>query len=130
MRVVLPAGTLFPTAHMREVIGAAMADGHSLSRIVFDGASVDNPYQVNALFGSLPAAAAEALAKASGLPVLPAWWTRMAFFPLASQAALPEFEIDAQYRADGVADRIRQTFERFAVDVQLQKLQVLPKPEC
>lgn len=130
LRVVLPAGTLFPTAHMREVIATAMADQHSLARMVFDGASVDNPYQVNALFGPVPAAAAEALAKASGLPVLPAWWTRMAFFPLASQAALPEFEIDAQYRADGVADRIRQTFERFAVDVELQKLQVLPSPEC
>ncbi len=116
---------------MREVIAAAATeDQHSLARIVFDGASVDNPYQVNALFGPLPAAATEALAKAAGMPVLPAWWTRMAFFPLSSQAALPEFEIDAQYRADGIADRIRQTFDRFAVDVQLEKLQVLPKPDC
>ena len=130
LRIALPAGTLFPTAHMRDVLAAAGTDRHTLSRTVFDGSSVDNPYQVNALFGPLPAAAAEGLAKSAGLPMLPAWWTRMAFFPLASQAALPEFEIDAQYRADGVADRIRQSFERFAVDVRLQNLQVLPKPEC
>jgi EipB-like len=133
LRIALPAGTVFPTSHMREVLAAAAdqhTPQHTLARVVFDGASVDNPYQVNALFGPLPAAAAEELAKAAGLPVLPAWWTRMAFFPLASQAALPEFEIDAQYRADGVADRIRQSFERFAVDVRLQNLQVLPKPEC
>jgi hypothetical protein len=130
LRVALPAGTVFPTAHMQEVIAAAGDGRHSLGGVVFDGASVDNPYQVSAMFGPLPAAAAEALAKSAGLPMLPTWWTRMAFFPLASQAALPEFEIDAQYRADGIADRIRQSFERFAVDVRLQNLQVLPKPDC
>lgn len=130
LRIPLPAGTIFPTAHVREVLNAAVKKRHRLSATVFDGASVDNPYQVSALFGPLPQADAETLAKSAGLPVLPTWWTRMAFFPLASQEALPEFEIDAQYRADGIADAIRQSFERFAVDVRLNNLQVLPNPEC
>ncbi len=130
LRIALPAGTVFPTAHVREVLTAAGTGRHSLAAVVFDGASVDNPYQVNAMFGPLASDAAEALAKSSGLSVLPAWWTRMAFFPLTSQAELPEFEIDARYRADGIADAIRQSFERFAVDVRLQNLQVLPNPDC
>jgi hypothetical protein len=129
-RVELPAGSLFPTAHIRAVLAAGAAGGKSLNRVVFDGASLDNPYQVNAFFGPLAPAATEALAKAAGLAPQPGWWTRMAFFPLASPAALPEFEIDAQYRADGVADVIRQSFERFALDVRLHQLEVLPPPDC
>jgi hypothetical protein len=129
-RIPLPPGTLFPTAHMQAVIAAAAAGQKNLNRVVFDGASLENPYQVNAFFGPLPATAAEAMAKAANLPLLPAWWTRMAFFPVASPAALPEFEIDAQYRADGIADVIRQSFERFSLDVRLHQLEILPNPEC
>lgn len=129
-RLPLPAGTLFPTAHMRAVIAAASAGQKNLNRVVFDGASLENPYQVNAFFGPLAPAAVEAMAKAAKLPPTPAWWTRMAFFPLASPGPLPEFEIDAQYRADGIADAIRQSFERFALDVRLHQLEVLPSPEC
>lgn len=77
--LTLPPGTLFPTAHIRQVIAAAIAGQHRLNRVVFDGASIDNPYVVNAMFGPLPDANAEALAKVAGLPTLPVWWTRMAF---------------------------------------------------
>lgn len=126
----LPAGSIFPTHHMREVIAAAMAGGHHLNRVVFDGASVDNPYEVNALFGLRPDDTAEALAKVAGLPKMPVWWTRMAFFPEASADAVPEFEIDAEYRSDGIADHITQQFEHFALDVRLNELQVLPAPDC
>lgn len=128
--IELPAGSLFPTAHMREVIDAAISGQHRLSRVVFDGASVDNPYQVSALFGPLADAAAAELAKTAGVPPLPVWWTRMAFFPVDSSLASPEFEIDAQYRSDGIADHIVQRFERFALEVKLYELQVLPPPDC
>lgn len=128
--LMLPAGALFPTQHMRDVIAAAAAGRHILKRTVFDGASIDNPYQVSAVFGPRPDAAAEALAKAAGLPKLPVWWTRMAFFPEDSPEEVPEFEIDAEYRADGIADHITQRFENFALDVRLKELQVLPPPDC
>jgi Domain of unknown function (DUF1849). len=126
----LPAGTLFPTHHMQEVLAEAMAGRHHLTRLVFDGASVDNPYQVSARFGPRPDAAAESLAQAAGLPKMPVWWTRMAFFPESSTEEVPEFEIDAEYRADGIADHITQQFEHFALDVRLKELQVLPAPDC
>lgn len=126
----LPVGVLFPTHHMREVIGAAMAGKHHLARMVFDGASLDNPYLVSAAFGAAPDATAEAMAKTAGLPKLPVWWTRMAFFPDESAEAEPEFEIDAEYRSDGIADHIVQRFESFALDVRLISVQVLPPPDC
>jgi hypothetical protein len=128
--IELPPHTLFPTAQLIDLLATAKAGGRHLRRLVFDGASLDNPYVVFAVMGPLPGSAAEELAKAAGLPPLPAWWTRTAFFPYAAASALPEFEFEAVYRADGIADRIVQIFEKFAIDVRLQELQLLPEPEC
>jgi EipB-like len=128
--IPLPAGTVFPTEHVRQIVAAAQSGRSMLNRIVFDGASVDNPYTVNAVFGPLPPAKAEALAKRTGLPVQPAWWTRMAFFPETAAAELPEFEMGAEYRADGIADHLLQTFETFSLDVRLKEIERLPAPDC
>lgn len=128
--MALPQGTVFPTAHVREVIAAAAAGKHQLSRTVFDGASFDNPYVVNALFGPLPAAETETLAKRLSLPPQPAWWTRMAFFPVDDRGAEPEFEMGAHYRADGIADAIVQQFDTFSLDVRLRSIELLPAPDC
>lgn len=128
--IELPPHTVFPTAQLIELLSTAKAGGKQLRRVVFDGASLDNPYVVYAVMGPLPGSAAEDLAKAAGLPPLPAWWTRTAFFPYAAASPMPEFEFEAVYRADGIADRIVQIFEKFAIEVRLQELQLLPEPEC
>jgi hypothetical protein len=128
--VELPEGTMFPTEHMRKFIDVAAAGGRSLTQVVFDGASLDNPFLVNAVFGPLPQADADALTAATGLEPAAAWWTRMAFFPYYSATALPEFEIGAAYRADGVADSITQHFDEFSLKVRLKELEVLPPPDC
>lgn len=128
--ITLPEGTLLPAAHMRAVIAAAEAGGTTLTRIVFDGQSVDNPYTVSAVFGPLGTDAAGALAEAAGLPAAPAWWIRMAYHPLAGDDAEPEFEIGSHIRADGVFDRIVQNFGTFSLDVRLEELEPLPPPDC
>jgi hypothetical protein len=128
--VDLPEGTLFPTEHMRKLMDVAAAGGKSLTEVVFDGASLDNPFLVNALLGPLSQADADALAAATGLAPAPAWWTRMAFFPYFSSTMLPEFELGAEYRADGVADSITQHFDDFSLKVRLKELEVLPPPDC
>jgi hypothetical protein len=128
--IALPSGTLFPTEHVRRVIAAAEQGKHRLNRVVFDGASLDDPYVVNALFGPLPPALAEAQARDLGIPVKPAWWTRIAFFPFDTKEELPEFEMAANYRSDGIADKIVQSFDSFALDVQAKKIELLPAPDC
>jgi hypothetical protein len=128
--VPLPPGTLFPTEHVRQVIAAAGGGQHLLKRVVFDGASLDNPYTVNAAFGPLSMPAAEALAGRLKLSVQQGWWTRMAFFPSGSKSELPEFEMAAEYRADGIADKIVQYFEALALDVQVKEIELLPAPDC
>jgi hypothetical protein len=129
-KIALPEGTVFPTAHVRDLIAAAGAGRHHFNRVVFDGASADNPYVVNALFGPLPKAETEALANRLQLPVQPAWWTRMAFYPIAKPTPEPEFEMAAHYRADGIADAIVQHFETFSLDVRLRTIELLSPPDC
>lgn len=128
--IALPAGAVFPTEHVKLMIEAAERGLKTLGKVVFDGASLDNPYYVFGAFGPLDSAAAEALAAAAGLPVLPSWWTRMAFFPLAATDATPEFEISAHYRSDGIADHIIQHFREFALSVKLRELELVPPPDC
>jgi len=128
--VDLPAGAAFPTEHVRLMIDAAERGGKTLAKVVFDGASLDNPYFVNAVFGPLQTAAAETLAKAAGLPLTASWWTRMAFFPIEADEPLPEFEISADYRSDGIADRVVQQFREFSLNLRLRELELIPPPDC
>jgi len=128
--VELPEGAMFPTEHMLKLIAAAQADQKILNEVVFDGSSLENPYRVNAVMAALPPGEAEALAKTAGLPSSPAWWVRMAFFPYRGEDPLPEFELGARYRDDGVADKITQHFEDFSLVLRLKDLEVLPKPDC
>jgi len=43
---------------------------------------------------------------------------------------LPEFELSAHYRQDGIADHIIQDFGDFALQVRLGEVEVLPAPDC
>lgn len=128
--VDLPKGAMFPTEHMVKLIATGQAGDHILNEVVFDGSSLDNPYSVSAVMSALPAADAEALAKTAGLPSSPAWWVRMAFFPYRGEDSVPEFELGARYREDGVADEITQHFDNFSLVLRLKELEVLPKPDC
>jgi hypothetical protein len=128
--VPLPDGTVFPTDHIKEMIQAANEGQQTVSRVVFDGASLKNPYFVNAVITRKPAEGLEKLAASTGLPELPSWKIRMAFFLYDADAELPEFEIEALYRADGVADEIVQHFDDFSLRVRLKSIEVLDRPDC
>lgn len=126
----LPQGTLFPTDHVRAMIEAAEAGRVSVGRVVFDGASLDNPYFVNSVISPVSAAVSDRLAGTSGLSPAPTWRIRMAFFPYHTDSEVPDFEIEALYRADGVADEIVQHFDEFSLRVRLISLEKLPHPDC
>ena len=126
--VDLPRGTLFPTEHLALLLDAARDGGGHLVRTVFDGTSLKNPYRISAFIkevegGGKPFAAA-------GLSENRTWRMNLAFYPVAQADPLPEFEIRVLYRADGIADGIRQDFSSFSVDLSLNHIEILPPPEC
>ena len=48
----LPAGTIFPARHLAELIAAARAGKRHLARTVFDGSTLDSPYEITAFIGA------------------------------------------------------------------------------
>ncbi len=130
LSVALPPGTVFPTRHVAMLIEAADQGKTSLGQVVFDGASVDNPYYVYAEFGPADDAEARQIADRAGLPPRPTWWVHMGFFPVNDTGAAPEFELGARYREDGVAGAIVQHFPDFSLTLELKRLELLPPPDC
>jgi len=135
--IYFPEGTLFPMRHLINLIDYAKGGGKVFSKTVFDGASLDNPYQINALF-TRPVKRAktaqwrkiidgEAAPKGEGPRV---HHVRMAFFALKSREALPEFELDVDYRSDGVAEFIQQDFGDYALSLEPSEFEALERPKC
>ena len=122
----LPKGTMFPTEHMVQMIVAAQAGERRLSRVMFDGASIDGPLEVNAIIGAQnrPTGSSDELTSKVSWPV------RMAFFPIQSQQAEPEYEVSVRLHENGVADRFLLDYGDFTVSAELEKLEPLPKPKC
>lgn len=128
--VELPAGTLFPTDHLGVLLGAAQGGGNRLLRAVFDGTTLDNPYEINAVMRATQPGPAAALLARAGLDEARIWKIRLAFFPRASKVAEPEFEIGVRYRDDGIADALQQVFQEFTINLALSEIEILPEPAC
>ena len=120
-KIKLPKGTLFPTRHLTELLEAGKNKQLMLSKVVFDGASLENPYQINAMITK--ASAKKTKTKA-------AQHVRMAFFPVKAKSEQPEFELGITYRPDGVAEHIKQEFGTFSLDLAPNTIEILKKPDC
>ena len=145
----LPAMSLYPGEHLVHLLAAAKEGQHLYRRTVFDGASKNNPYEVNAFIvgpvvdGKLaqnpdkPAQSKNRVfvgtqrpAPAAGMPPSPVWRMRLAYFPLTGLDELPEFEIEVDYREDGIAERMVQDFGDFTLNLSPTRFDVLPAPVC
>jgi hypothetical protein len=124
--IELPEGTMFPTHHLKALISEGQNGTLTFSRTVFDGASLDNPYKINALITSASKnASPKSESESDQLKHV-----RMAFFPLASRKEFPEFELGIDYRSNGIADHILQDFGDFQLNLVPDKIEILNKPAC
>lgn len=123
----LPKGAMFPTEHMAHLIAAAKAGDKRYSRVVFDGASIQGPLEVNALIGAPITPAASG---ADDLMNVTSWPVRMAFFPIQSQQAEPEQEVALRLYENGVANQFLLDYGDFTVTGVLEKIEALPRPKC
>jgi len=130
----LPKGTLFPTQHLLVVLKAGRDGTRFLPRVVFDGASLDNPYNVTATIAGAETAnigqSVKALALAAGFRDLPARSVRLAFFPVRSRKPEPEFEVGVDYRTDGLATKVTHDYGDFSIDMTPTEIELLARTEC
>lgn len=123
----LQAGTLFPTGHTIALIDAATAGEHFLAKPVFDGGTVEAPYQVTAAIGN-----AHAPDPAEKNPLLKYryWPVRLAFFPSDSDAIQPDYELGMTLQENGVARDMLLDYGQFVIKAKLEKIEALSKPTC
>jgi len=118
-KIELPPSTIFPTRHLLQMLDEGNR-GSRLARTVFDGASLENPYEISAVIGDMP----------DGGGQKPVRHVGMAFFPYGSRVETPEFELGIDYRDDGVAEWIHQDFGDFTLDLNPNNIEALDRPVC
>lgn len=129
-RFALPKAAVFPTEHTLQLIEAAQGGANHLSRVIFDGASLDGPLEVNAVIGAPIKAPPPAADAAAELTSGQSWRVRLAFFPLSSQSPEPDYEVGVRLFENGVADNFLLDYGDFSVAASLEKIEALPRPRC
>lgn len=130
----LPPGTLFPTAHLFLVAGAAGRGERALSRTVFGGTGPDSLNEVTAFIGAeVPPGGGEGEGEGAAFPDLAgvrSWPVSMAYFPLRSPEPEPDFEVAYRLFANGVATDLFLDYGGFAMRAALSELEFPPPPAC
>ncbi len=129
LRFDLPAGTVFPTAHMQALLAAARAGERVLYRVLFDGAGRDGPLGVNAVIGRIQEKAQGAAAR-EPLTNRRSWAMRLAYFPLGASKAEPTYELGLRAYDNGVSEDYVIDYGGFAIDGKLERIEALERPKC
>lgn len=124
----LPAGTMFPTAHTLAILDHAERNEPFFTRTIFDGSDAEGPTEVSTVAGK-PGAPKEA-GKDPLLKVGKSWPVRMAFFPVQSDSAQPEYEMSLRLLENGIAESMQIDYGDFTVNAVLEKIEALPKSGC
>lgn len=129
----LPAGSLFPTAHMQRLVEAMRQGRPIFTAGFFDGSSTDGPQYVSVAIGRTQPGdpAADPLLRGPSHPI------NMAFFKVAEgqdkageAAELPEYELRQRLFENGIADRIVIDYGDFAMAAKLDTLEPIAPPRC
>lgn len=128
----LPADTVFPMAHTRDVIDAAARGERIIWRQFFDGPRPDeSPFGANVLITGASRPGDEG--PGAGLAALMdhRWWPiRIAFFPSGGQAAEPDFEVEAMAQDNGVVREFVFDYGDFAMQANLSQIEPVAAPAC
>ena len=129
-QIELPKKTLFPTAYIQHLIKSAISEKKHMIKFVFDGATLDNPYEVSSFIGAKREAdkVSSKLIKIIGNTV--SWSIRIAYFSIKKRKQIPEFELGIELRADGIISRILQEFGDYSVEARLDQVELIKRSTC
>lgn len=128
--MALPEGTLFPAGHTAWLIERALAGDRQAPRIVFDGTDGQGPRKVIAFIGPRVESGRHGKKRLGALVQRPGWNIRMAFYPLDSRAAAPEYEVEVLQLDNGVAPRVVLDYPQLTVVMTMEKIETIPPPRC
>ena len=134
IRMQLPKGSIFPTAHSELIVRRAQAGQTFTWRILFDGTTDEGPYGVSAVTGKARGTArgdeAEIQKVVGRQGVGKFWPVSLAFFPNNSSKAVPEYELRVGMHANSIARWLVMDYGNFIIDARLAKFKSLPMAKC
>ena len=119
----LPAGTIFPTEHVRRLIEAARSGERVVTHAVFDGSGEDALANVNAVIGP-----SRERTTATGTEAR--WPVNLAYYGTKVSDTLPDFQISFEMDDRGVLYDVMLDYGDFALKADLEKLEPMPAPDC
>jgi len=130
LKLKLPAGTLFPTAHTFALIRHLKAGDRLLYATVFDGTDEKGLFDISAV---LAGTARPNAATAELSPLVaegPVYRVGLAFFAPGGNQSTPEHEQTLSIYGNGIVGGLTLDYGSFTVDAALTKLEGLPAPGC
>jgi hypothetical protein len=127
----LPQGTLFPVSHTGFMIDAARAGNTQAESYIFEGTQVEGARLLIAFISPLSNEAKAVQEKLGGELLSRSGWNfRLAYFDPKSQTGEPLYEVEADLLDNGVALRWVLDYGVYAVEIKLNKIERLVKPDC
>ncbi|WP_430474918.1 EipB family protein [Thalassospira lucentensis] len=125
----LPADTMFPTQHSTMLLKRAQAGEKFANDLVFDGSGETPTNRIAAVISGAKDAATSA---DDPDKIASTQFHRMslAFYPIGEAENGPSTEMAVDFGANGVAHSMRFDYGEFEVLGTLDKVSVLPQPEC
>ncbi|MDA1088754.1 MAG: DUF1849 family protein [Proteobacteria bacterium] len=124
----LPPGTQFYWGLTAWLIKQARAGESRAEAVVFDGTDEEGPQRAVAFI--IPLVKQAAKNKLGPLLDRPGWTMRIAFYPLDSRAAEPQYEVQAVVLDNGVTPKVKMVFSSFTAIQTLEKIEALTSPKC
>ena len=121
----LPAGTLFPTEHIRRLIQAARERRSVVANEVFDGSGPDALTRVTAVIGD-----ARQQAATGDQPAGVRWPVSLAYYDLKDANSTPQFELSFDLADNGVLYNVMLNYGDFALKADLEKVDTFAAPVC
>jgi len=125
----LPAGTAFPVAFNNRLLASALAGERQVRVLLFDGSS-DGMRETVSFIGRRQAPAAAGDAVHELLAGIDSWPVQTGYYPLATQASVPEFEVHFRLYANGVSDDVVLDYGDLRLRGTLVELAGLAIPDC
>lgn len=128
----LPRGTLFPMAHLLDVMIAAEYGKQRIGRFMFDITRGNNSlFEVTTLILSGIRPHDDGPGTGLGELTKRPWWpVRMAFYSQRSRGQAPDYEVISNLQDNGVVRAYMIEDENMVLEFTLSAIEPLPPPQC
>ena len=130
LKLDLPTGTLFPTAHTISLLKHLKAGDRLLYATVFDGADEKGYSDISAVLAGTPAPDAATAVLSPLVAIGPVYRVRLAFFAAGDNQATPDHEQTLSVYSNGIVSKLSLDYGSFIVDGILRKVEALPTAGC